>query len=133
MYKEDELVEGINKVFAKQFFRLAVVRKSFGHCSDGASKIQTALLLSKRAVECHVGQVIEKDSLNPLLVAVARSVAVYQSKYHDSMDYGRTTFKTILEDLLELQRKHGERTVYSIDQLMDLESSSVNIQDEHLA
>ncbi|MBX3148924.1 hypothetical protein KF728_02120 [Candidatus Obscuribacterales bacterium] len=116
----DQLVEELDKILAKQQNRLEILRNSFGTASDASLKNQIAIAMAKMAIEQSIDKAFEQQSLNPVLRAVSSMVAVYRQKYYDPMQFGKTTFNTIVNDLLDLQRRTGEKTVYSSDQLMDV-------------
>lgn len=116
--RRDQLVEELDQIIMKQQTRLEVLRNSFGTTSDASLKNQIAIAMAKMAIEQSIDKAVEQQSLNPILRAVGSMVAVYRQKYYDPMEFGKTTFNTIVNDLLNLQRKFGEKTVYSSDQLM---------------
>lgn len=118
--RRDQLVEELDQIIMKQQTRLEVLRNSFGTTSDASLKNQIAIAMAKMAIEQSIDKAVEQQSLNPILRAVGSMVAVYRQKYYDPMEFGKTTFNTIVNDLLNLQRKFGEKTVYSSDQLMDV-------------
>ena len=114
--QSEELREQLNKIMS---WHEQYNDGDHGYTYQIIKSCRFALFEAGQSVDGAFSEAVTEQSLNPILLAVARTYNRFVPEDEDD-GYGRSTIGGVVSSLLKLQREIGEEQMYSFDQLLSM-------------
>lgn len=115
---QTELIDALEQILAKQDAD-ANMRSADSYYGNTGKWVRLAAWDARKAVNDSLEEAIKLNSLDPILLSVARALSGFCDYCggEDEDGYGVATFGEILQDLLALQKSRGEPAKFDLEML----------------